>query len=192
MSFGENLRQARRIAGLSQDELAAALDVSRQAVSKWEMDQSCPDVDKLTKLCGLFHLSADELLGTGNGPAPAEGSGGPAAPVPAPDSGALKAAARLNFMKRVFTMGCIVAVVGALMLMGCYLALYPICYASIESAVSLGAGFLPEPIQYASEMPMPVLFTLSAAVLAVGAALAALGLSGLGISFLKRKNKPNA
>lgn len=47
---------------LSQGELADLLDVSRQSVSKWETDASTPDLDKLVKLSGVFHVTLDELV----------------------------------------------------------------------------------------------------------------------------------
>ncbi len=47
---------------LSQEALADKLSVTRQSVSKWEMDQAQPQLDKVVQLCQLFHISADELL----------------------------------------------------------------------------------------------------------------------------------
>ena len=49
MSFSENLKQIRKEHHLSQEELAELLDVSRQAVSKWEQGQGYPEVEKLLK-----------------------------------------------------------------------------------------------------------------------------------------------
>ena len=50
MTFGEKLQKLRTRAGLSQDQLAELLDVSRQAVSKWELGDAVPDTDKLVPL----------------------------------------------------------------------------------------------------------------------------------------------
>lgn len=47
MTLGEKLQLLRRLRGLSQEQLAAELDVSRQAISKWECGDSTPDLDKL-------------------------------------------------------------------------------------------------------------------------------------------------
>ena len=55
--------QGRKKLGLTQDKLAEALGVTAQAVSKWENDQSCPDITMLPRLAELFHISTDELLG---------------------------------------------------------------------------------------------------------------------------------
>lgn len=62
MKFEENLRELRKQNGLSQEELAEKLDVSRQAVSKWENGSGYPELDKLMVLCELFHCTMDQLL----------------------------------------------------------------------------------------------------------------------------------
>ncbi len=62
MTIGQKITQLRLQKKLSQEELAAQLDVSRQSVSKWEMDQSIPQIDKVLVLCSLFDVSTDELL----------------------------------------------------------------------------------------------------------------------------------
>ena len=63
MAFGERLQEVRRRAGLTQEQFAAELKVSRQAVSKWENDLSCPDIALLPQLARLFDVTTDELLG---------------------------------------------------------------------------------------------------------------------------------
>lgn len=62
MSLGENLLNLRKSKNLSQEEVAEKLNVSRQTISKWETDQSTPDFDKISPLCDLYGISADELL----------------------------------------------------------------------------------------------------------------------------------
>lgn len=62
MKFEENLRELRKCNGLSQEELAQKLNVSRQAVSKWENGSGYPELDKLLLLCELFHCTMDALL----------------------------------------------------------------------------------------------------------------------------------
>ncbi len=62
MTIGEKIYQLRSAAGISQEQLAEKIAVSRQAVSKWEMDQALPQIDKVLLLCSLFNVSADELL----------------------------------------------------------------------------------------------------------------------------------
>jgi len=62
MSFSENLKQIRREYNLSQEELAELLDVSRQAVSKWEQGQGYPEVEKLLLLSSKLNVSLDALM----------------------------------------------------------------------------------------------------------------------------------
>ncbi len=62
MKFAEKLTILRRRRGWSQEELAAQIGVSRQAVSKWESGQSMPDLDKILILSNLFEVSTDTLL----------------------------------------------------------------------------------------------------------------------------------
>lgn len=62
MSFADKILKLRKQAGLSQEELAARLDVSRQAVSRWEMGSALPDVGNLLQLSRLFGVSADYLI----------------------------------------------------------------------------------------------------------------------------------
>ena len=62
MIFADKLIALRKKSGWSQEELAEKLDVSRQAVSKWEGAQSVPDLDRIIKLSALFGVSTDYLL----------------------------------------------------------------------------------------------------------------------------------
>lgn len=66
MDFSEKLRTLRKQHGLSQEELAHRLGVSRQAVSKWETGQGFPDTDKLLVLSNMFAVSLDYLLKNGD------------------------------------------------------------------------------------------------------------------------------
>ena len=66
MSFGENLQLLRKKNQLSQEGLAEMLGVSRQAVSKWELGEGNPEVDKLLLLSKKLNVSLDSLLGGGN------------------------------------------------------------------------------------------------------------------------------
>ena len=70
MSFCENLIQIRKLRGMTQEELAETLDISRQAVSKWENGESVPDMDKLIRLGDVLGVSLDELAGIASAPAP--------------------------------------------------------------------------------------------------------------------------
>ena len=62
MKFSENLINLRKSKGMSQEDLARSLDVTRQTVSKWELDQTVPDMNKLIEISKLFEISLDELI----------------------------------------------------------------------------------------------------------------------------------
>lgn len=62
MIIGEKITKLRNFMGISQEEFADELGVSRQAVSKWEMNQSLPQIDKVIQMCDIFKVSTDELL----------------------------------------------------------------------------------------------------------------------------------
>ncbi|MBR2422947.1 MAG: helix-turn-helix transcriptional regulator [Oscillospiraceae bacterium] len=62
MTLGKRIAMLRRQKGLKQEDLANTLGVSSQAVSKWENDQTCPDISLLPKLAELLGVSVDELL----------------------------------------------------------------------------------------------------------------------------------
>ena len=62
MTIGKRIAALRREKNLKQDDLAQMLEVSPQAVSKWENDQTCPDISLLPKLAKILGVSVDELL----------------------------------------------------------------------------------------------------------------------------------
>ena len=78
MTLAEKILSLRTQRGMSQDDLAEKLEVSRQSVSKWETAQSTPDLDKIIKLANLFGVTVDELVREGEAPQPPE--------PPAPDA----------------------------------------------------------------------------------------------------------
>lgn len=62
MKLGNNLFQARKKVGLSQEMVAEKLGVSRQTISKWETDETLPDIYQSKKLAKLYNLTLDELI----------------------------------------------------------------------------------------------------------------------------------
>ena len=62
MTFGENLQFLRKRAGLTQEDLAEKMEVSRQSVSKWESNAAYPETDTILRLCELFRCDMDTLL----------------------------------------------------------------------------------------------------------------------------------
>ncbi len=62
MTFGEKLRETRKAAGFSQEELAEKLNVSRQAITKWESDIGLPDISNIMTISKLFSIPVDDLI----------------------------------------------------------------------------------------------------------------------------------
>ncbi len=62
MQLGNNLFNARKKSGLSQEEVAEKLGVTRQTVSKWETDETLPDIRLAKRMALLYNLSLDELI----------------------------------------------------------------------------------------------------------------------------------
>ena len=88
MTLGQRIQELRKGCDLSQEALGEKLGVSRQAVSRWEMDGAVPEVDKLIAMSRIFGISLNDLLqvegpeelpGAEPEPGPAEGEPAPAA-----------------------------------------------------------------------------------------------------------------
>ena len=62
MKFNEKLIKLRKSSGLSQEELGNKLNIARQTVSKWELGETTPEMDKLVELSNLFNVSLDEMI----------------------------------------------------------------------------------------------------------------------------------
>lgn len=63
MNLGNNIQLLRKNKKLSQEELAEKCNVSRQAITKWETEDSIPTLEKLIRLADIFDISLDELVG---------------------------------------------------------------------------------------------------------------------------------
>ncbi len=62
MTFGEKIQLLRKEKSISQEQFAEVMNVSRQAVSKWELNQSYPEVDKIIEVSNYFGVSLDDLM----------------------------------------------------------------------------------------------------------------------------------
>ena len=62
MTLNDTIRALRRERGMTQEQLAMLLGVSRQAISKWESEKACPEMDKLLMLCDMFGVTLDDLV----------------------------------------------------------------------------------------------------------------------------------
>ena len=65
MTLGEKIKEARKQSGLSQEQLAEKMSVSRSALAKWETDKGLPDIDNLKALASFLNVSVDYLLDDG-------------------------------------------------------------------------------------------------------------------------------
>ena len=68
MTLGEKIKEARKQCGLSQEQLAEKMAVSRSAVAKWETDKGLPDIENLKALSRLLNVSVDYLITDGDAP----------------------------------------------------------------------------------------------------------------------------
>ena len=82
MTFGEKLLKLRRARGWTQEELADRIDVTRQALSKWESDSALPDTKNVVALAKLFGVTTDYLLCEDEGRELAAGADVPKAAAP--------------------------------------------------------------------------------------------------------------
>ena len=64
MTMGEKIASLRKAAGMTQRQLADRMGVTDKAVSKWERNLSCPDIESIPLLAEIFGISADELINT--------------------------------------------------------------------------------------------------------------------------------
>ena len=156
MTLGEKIQQIRKAAGLSQEQLASMIDVSRQAVSKWETDQSLPDLDKVILLSQVFHISTDELLGVR------------AAKQNSQAEKNLDTYVKQNLKRRIFTAGWLTALIGAVLLVAEYLSLYVIRSTAIRLDTIAGLGFYQDIMRYAKEAPMSIIFPITGVIIAAG------------------------
>ena len=179
MKLNEKILHYRKAAKLSQEELAELVGVSRQAVSKWETGQALPETDRIARLCALFSVSADELLGLTPQPKPQDAS------APAQPDGAQRLAQAAASRGR-FAAGWITAAVGMLTLIVAYLALWPIRNSAVSTAAEHGMGYYSDVMWYAGQMPMSAVFLLGGLLIAAGIGLVA----GNALLDARRRKKP--
>ena len=65
MQIGNKINQLRKLSGMTQEQLAEKLNVSRQTISKWESGSSTPDIESVVKVSEIFQVSLDDLLKEG-------------------------------------------------------------------------------------------------------------------------------
>ena len=167
MELPEKILQFRKALGLSQEQLAEQVGVSRQSISKWETGQSAPELDKLVGLSRIFGISTDELLGNV-----------PQKQVDSSPMNSVNDYVRANLLRRFFTLGWITALVGILALVLEWISLYYIRNATVALEISRGAGYYDNVMRYAQIPPMSYVITITIVLILAGLFLAA-------FSFLK-------
>ncbi len=188
MKLSENIIQLRRAMGLSQEQLAEQLNISRQSVSKWETGQSAPELEKLVQLSRIFGVTTDELLGV---PVP-EPPAPEAMPIPLeakPQTPSMEHYVRANLLRRLLTIGWATSALGFLALMVEIISLFFIRNATVEVNAAHGMGFMTDPWLYATKPPMSYLVMLTAALILGGLGIA---LACLGIALTQKKATPTA
>lgn len=168
MNLGEKIQQLRKSAGLSQEQLAEALGVSRQAISKWETDQSVPELDKLLAISRVFSVSTDELLG--NAPTREDDASSPEEDV----SSRLNRAVESNMRKRQFTIGWVTALCGLVLLILEYFSLFFMQNLHRQ----MYGSWMTNAASYAAEPPMPIIFAITVIIIIAGICMAVWGFLG--------------
>lgn len=138
MSLGTTISRLRAEKKLSQGDLADALGVSRQSVSKWETDASVPELDKLIKLSQLFGITLDELVMGETSPEPEAIPPPVVQPVPAPRQMSGQRLASVILLCMAFLVWLVLTVMGSplesLILAAPFLVCAAICFAAKKRA----------------------------------------------------------
>jgi transcriptional regulator with XRE-family HTH domain len=164
MTLGERIYQLRKAGGLSQEQLGDQLNVSRQAISKWELNESVPDIDKLIQIGRVFSISMDELLsGAAASDEKTDGT--------AKEEGkySMRAIVEMNVSNKLISAGIWSTVIGLVMLVLEFLFL-PV-YMIIRKSLFSDLGFYVNAIEYAHVQPMPIVFSLTGLIVLFGLGL---------------------
>lgn len=165
MNLGDRILTLRKSVGLSQEQLAEVVGVSRQAISKWETNQTAPDLDNLIQLASAFSVSTDELLDI-------ETKRESGAECAAKDRGTpIEALAEHNRHTRLFTCGWITLLCGVVMLVAELILVPFIKDMEIARAIARGSGYWPDAIHYATAFPMNIVFIVTLGIILLGAVL---------------------
>ncbi len=159
MTLGEKIQQLRKISGISQEQLAEQLGVSRQSVSKWELNDSVPEAGKLLAISELFSISLDELLKE-NKDDEVKGNDEDK------DAGVLKQLAGINVAQRLVNIGATAIIIGLILFVLEFMFL-PL-FGSLHRAHVNGQGYYQNFMDYTKVQPMPTIFTVTGILIFVG------------------------
>ena len=156
MTVGERIQQLRKAAGLSQEQLAEQIDVSRQSVSKWELNDAAPEISKIIALSELFGVSTDELL-----------KGAESTHAAPTRQESIDTIARLNAAEKRIRTGFIAAIAG-LILLGIEFMMLPVMQMLDKD---LHGSFYTNAMLYAGHIPMAYVTLIACAAIVAGAIL---------------------
>ena len=162
MTLGEKIQQLRKISGISQEQLAEQLGVSRQSVSKWELNDSVPEAGKLMAISELFSISLDELLKENGENKEKEESKGQ-------DISVLKQLAGINVAQRLINIGATAVIIGLILFVLEFMFL-PL-FGSLQRNHVNGQGYFTDFMEYANVQPMPTIFTITGILIFIGLVL---------------------
>lgn len=164
MTLGEKIQQLRKISGLSQEQLGDQLGVSRQAISKWELNESTPDLDKIIQLGRIFSISLDDLLADAS-----QNNKQEQIETAEHSNMTIGEIAKMNLTSRQIITGLWSVVIGIILLALEFLFL-PV-YMMIHKSIVYGQGYYTDAMKYAHMQPMPVIFILTGLLIVFGLVL---------------------
>ncbi|AFM00947.1 putative transcriptional regulator [Desulfitobacterium dehalogenans ATCC 51507] len=159
MTLGEKIQQLRKAAGISQEQLAEQLDVSRQSISKWELNDAVPEISRIVMLSELFSISIDELLKDSNSQRIDDIEG-------KRSTSTLEEITIMNAANKQTNIGFKTIIIGLIMLVLEFMFL-PIL-GTMQKAHVDGQGFYSDFMKYAGMQPMPLIFMLTAMIILIG------------------------
>lgn len=162
MTLGEKIHQLRKASGISQEQLAEQLGVSRQSISKWELNDAIPDVSKIIMISELFSVSTDELLKKSNNKESNINVNSNK------NTLTLEEITKLNLAHKQITIGFMTVVAGLIMFVLEFMFL-PI-FGTMQKAQVNGQGFYSDFMKYAKVQPMPAIFAVTFILIIIGIA----------------------
>ncbi len=162
MNLGEKIQQLRKASGLSQEQLAEQLDVSRQSVSKWELNESVPDVRKIVMISELFSVSTDELLKESKSEESRVNDESNKKTL------TIEGITKVNLAHKQIIIGFLTIVAGLIMFVLEFMFL-PV-FGTMQKEQVSGHGFYSDFMDYAKVQPMPAIFGVTFVLVMVGMA----------------------
>lgn len=162
MNLGEKIQHLRKASGLSQEQLAEQLDVSRQSVSKWELNELVPDVRKIVMISELFSVSTDELLKESKSEESRVNDDSNKSTL------TIEGITKVNLAHKQITMGFLTVVAGLIMFVLEFMFL-PV-FGTMQKEQVNGHGFYSDFMDYAKVQPMLAIFSVTFILIMVGMA----------------------